>query len=386
MTLGLFVVVLAVNGATGGNPASAVTPSPTPGPNSVQSLRVDTDPTGNGPGPSGMGPTEACVSIDVDQTVAVDVMVELLPPVFAFPGAGLSGFGFNVLYNQAVVNATAEHPLTGISMLTSVGSSSITSSGDAFPDSDGDLKIVKLDGSTNYEYGSGTLIRLDFTGVAPGESTLTLGDTNAGNGDGIPNVYRSDGAAYEVGSLWSATIMVGSQCPTPTPAPVTDTPIPTTPPPTTEPTTPGPETPTPSPPVTPTPFPGTQTPGPGTPSPTPVGTPTPVGSPTPTASGTPIPSPTPAATPSPGAAQKGDFNCDGKITLRDVFHLLYYAVIAEPLPHPANCPEIGTGSIGDLNCDGVIDHRDVGLLLRYVLGLTVPRLEPHRVGCTPIGS
>lgn len=270
VTAGLLAatLVLGTRESTAIDPPGTTTP--TPGPSRVQSLKIDTDPTSNGPGPSGLGPWDSCASVAVGEKVAIDVVVELLPPVFAFPEAGLSGFGFNILYDQAIVSPTAEFPLAGISMLTNVGASSITSSGDPFPDSDGDLKIVKLDSSTNYEYGSGTLIRLEFTGVAAGDSTLTLGDTNAGDGDGVPNIYRSDGAIYDIGFLGPAHIIVDGACPTPSQSPVTTTPEPTTP----EPTDPGTTTPT------------------TTPTSTPIGPPTV----TPTPTGTPAPTPTGAAT------------------------------------------------------------------------------------------
>jgi hypothetical protein len=189
-----------------------VTPSPTAGTGQVNLVAFDGDIAGNAP--TSIGTIENCASIpSAGGTVTIDVVVDSIP-VFdegTFDG-GLGGIGFNVTYNPAVVNVTAKQ-VAGASLLAANPDSSITSFSNAVPDTDGDYKIAEADSGATYESGAGVLVRLTFTGVANGTSTIGVTDTDGGDGDTVPDLYSAITAPYTISNIVGGTIVVGGACP-----------------------------------------------------------------------------------------------------------------------------------------------------------------------------
>jgi hypothetical protein len=190
-------------------PTAPPTASPTPGTADVNFMAIDTDITGNTP--TSYGAIQDCVAIPIGGTATVDVLVDSIP-VFDGTNGGIGGFGFNVLYDPAVVHVTGR-VVSGVSLMTVNPDSSITSFSSPLPDSDGDYKVVEADSSVNYESGAGVLVRLQFTAVGNGTSPLTLSDTDGGDLDGVPDLYQADTSTYTIGSLIGAAIVVGGSCP-----------------------------------------------------------------------------------------------------------------------------------------------------------------------------
>lgn len=152
----------------------------------------------------------------VGSSIDVDVVIDEVPPFLGFPnGGGTFGYGFNILYNPAVVEVTAKAPIATTSLIASSGATFLTSLSNSVPDADGDFKAVELDASGNDESGEGTLLRLTFTAVGIGISPITLTDTDAGNFDGVPDVYSSDTSEYTFGSVVSGMLYVGVSNPGP---------------------------------------------------------------------------------------------------------------------------------------------------------------------------
>jgi hypothetical protein len=255
---------------------------PPPGP--IPEIAADTGVAGNTP--TGLGPTDACVAVQVGSFFDIDLVIKGIPNTYAdnhgdFTAGGLSSFSLDLWYDPAIVQVVGEDPRF---ILQGLGTPHLVDESDSLPDTDGHYHVAVYDTSTFYEYGDGVLARMSFEAKAAGTATIFLGDPNTILDK--PNPADALNTIYDVTTVKTADVRVGTPCPTPTPTP---SPSPTP--------TPVGETPTPTP--TPTLPPCTSAP---TPTPTPVGqtpTPTLTPSPTPTPTPTPTPSPTPSPTPTP---------------------------------------------------------------------------------------
>ena len=174
----------------------------------VNTIAIDANTAGNTP--TSIGTIQSCASIPgVGGTATIDVVVDSIP---SGPPNDIFGFGFNLLYNPAIVHVTAKASIPATSLIAAIPPSFIVTFSNSLPDFDGDFQAVELDVSTNYESGPGTLIRLTFTAAGVGTSPITLTDTGGGDFDGIPDVYASDTSMYAFGSVQSGQIVVGSSC------------------------------------------------------------------------------------------------------------------------------------------------------------------------------
>lgn len=278
-------------------------------------LWADMNSTGNTA--TSHGSRESCAEIaNVGGTVVVDVIADSFPAYNA--GAlegGIGGIGLNILYDEAVVHVSAVAPMSGTLLASGDSGATFNTFSNIPPDSDGDFAAAETQGAQPppvYEGGTGIIYRVTFQGVGAGTSAITLGDTTAGDGDNVPDLYDGGASLYSGFSIQNGEIKVGggscggastpTATATPTP-PQGATPTPTatqqpgqtataTATRTATPTiTPEGQTPTPTPIATATATP-TATPGAATPTPTRTPTATPAGaSPTPTAT----PTATPAA-------------------------------------------------------------------------------------------
>ena len=157
-----------------------------------------------------LGTREACNSIAaVGDLLEIDVTVKGVPPYVGSAG-GLGGFGFDFIYDPAVVTVAAADAAM---MLTADGTAPILLSfSDSAPDNDGDfrLDIVELSGTA--ESGDGVLIRISLQAVGSGVGVLHVQDTFNQYGDGLPLIADNVGNRYAVGSVLDGEVVVGATC------------------------------------------------------------------------------------------------------------------------------------------------------------------------------
>lgn len=166
----------------------------------IDILAFDVDASGNTA--TSVGTIDDCVSLaGPGSTTTVDVIVDQIP------AGGISVFGFDTVYNPAVLRVTAAQ--TDL-LLASGGGYVPFNFIDSIPDSDGAFRADVVDLGTNYETGEGVLMRLTFEAVGSGSSPLTFDDRLAY--DGIPDIGDSTSTAYEINNLVSGTVRVGQPC------------------------------------------------------------------------------------------------------------------------------------------------------------------------------
>ena len=208
---GLAAFLVAIIAVTGGAFSASADAS------YINTLAIDTSIAGNTP--TTIGPIDTCASLSVGQSVDVDVVVDAIPPLSG-GGGGIFGFGFDILYDPTVVQVTAKADLATTSLIASGGNAYTPYSfTDASPDTDGDYQVAEADGSTNYESGAGTIIRLTLTAIGAGTSQLHLDDIGGGDFVPPPDVYAADTQAYSIAHVRDAQVVVGGDCPVVTPVP-----------------------------------------------------------------------------------------------------------------------------------------------------------------------
>lgn len=144
-------------------------------PSSVDRIAVDMNVLANTA--TSIWTLESCAIIpSVGQTTQIDVVVG---PVGIPTDRPITGVGFDLLYNPAIVQVNAE---SHNYLLTVNPGSSIFAAGDetlGFPDTDGDFNEATLDTGpipSSTETGPGVLSRITLQAVGTGVSSLTLTD------------------------------------------------------------------------------------------------------------------------------------------------------------------------------------------------------------------
>lgn len=191
------------------------------------SVGIDANISGNSP--NALGPQDACNSLNVGDTLQVDVWVKGVPPVNEDRSSfGIAGWSFNLVYDPAVVNFTAAQ--NNMMLNTSAPFEFVMANFDPdgganpFPATSGNMRLDFADISEDYENGDGVLSRLTLTAVGPGATTLSLEDSLEGQPS--PAIYMVAGFPYGVSQRHDALIVVGGSCagaPVPTPFDPPDT-------------------------------------------------------------------------------------------------------------------------------------------------------------------
>ncbi len=189
-------------------PTPTLTPTPTatePPANAIDLVAIDMDTTAT-PGNTALsiGSRETCNTVTTDTTLEIDVTVDSVVP-FDGVGGGLSGFQFDLLYDNTKVKVTAKN--VNMMVAANPGSGPVFDLGDGVPDTDGTFTAAASDFSSNptaFESGQGVLARITLQGVAAGLSNLT-----------IANLIVLDAAnqQYPVLNLGSAQVAVDTGCP-----------------------------------------------------------------------------------------------------------------------------------------------------------------------------
>lgn len=203
-------------------------------------IGIDVDTRGNDD--ATLGFTDSCnrQTLQVGQTIDIDVTVRAIPKYQRGPNTGgIVGADFDLLFDPAVVQVNAFQSLEGPTILKASGEAAGSSYvdynlGGETDDRDppgitGNILAGILDQSTNVEDGDGVLGRLTLEAVGEGSTRLDL--TYAPAGDDKPHLYGPNRDVYAVDES-GATIIVGAgNCarPTPTTFPrIPDTAAPTT--------------------------------------------------------------------------------------------------------------------------------------------------------------
>lgn len=188
---------------------------------------IDTDITGNEP--NSLGPQDSCNSLNVGETLQVDVVIKGVPPVTEdLQFLGIAGWGYNLHYDPAVINVTAaeNNMMLNANAPFEFVMANYTQGGGAnpLPATSGNMRIDFADISEDYEDGDGVLSRLTLTAVGPGTTTLRL-DSEV-DSEPAPSIYQVAGTPYGISELQDAVVIVGSDCdgvPVPTPFDPADT-------------------------------------------------------------------------------------------------------------------------------------------------------------------
>jgi hypothetical protein len=214
-------LILAILLVSGRQTAHAVTGITDPTPGSIYQVSVDTNITGNAPGTGDgalLGPVDPVVGVALGGTQTIDVIIDEI----AVPDGLMTAFQFNLVYNQAVVNVTAESALP---YMVGAGASQVQPTCPTGPgclahaNTTGNLLLewAHFDG-TGVHYGEGILVELTLqcVGTSAGSSPLTLTDTVVGGqGPGTVRIYTTVGpggdpsAQYPVANVNSGTINCG---------------------------------------------------------------------------------------------------------------------------------------------------------------------------------
>lgn len=179
---------------------------------------IDVDPAGNSA--DSIGEIQECLAVDLGDILEVDVFVRGLPEgTTTPPSGGLSGFGFDILYDPDVININSADADFLIVQADPENAVVFFSGGD--PDSDGDYRVdvaqFPTSGPPLFESGDGVLLRISVKAVAAGITVLELADL-FGQID-APSVYDGGANAYSVESVQNATLAVDQACDTPPPLP-----------------------------------------------------------------------------------------------------------------------------------------------------------------------
>jgi hypothetical protein len=184
----------------------AVAPASAGAPTTIDNVSIDLNTTGNTA--SSVGTVQNCSVMGIGDTLTFDVVVHPLGVPGAAPTTGMSALGFNVLYDQTIVNivdapgVTLAHDF----LLGATGGTAYLDVGDPRPDSDGSYNQATLDLNANYDSGPGVLVRLGAQAIAAGVSTISI----EGPYDGDPwLVLDQDNNVIPADNADSAYILVG---------------------------------------------------------------------------------------------------------------------------------------------------------------------------------
>lgn len=206
--------------------------------NPTVQVAIDVNTSGNGD--NALGTTEACnaTPLQVGDTFDIDIVVRDVPN-YVPPASGqlsgsngIAGFGFNLLFDPAVLQVNKVQSYDGPTILKTTGDTMpivyLDYDGlhfpgrEAAPGTTGNVRIDILDLSLNYESGDGVLTRVTLKAVGDGVSRLDL--TDAFERSTMPTIY-APGVQYDA-TTSSATVAVGNgSCAGQTPGPF---PFPTT--------------------------------------------------------------------------------------------------------------------------------------------------------------
>jgi hypothetical protein len=147
----------------------------------------------------------------------VDVTVDAVPPYDSGMGSGgLSGLGFNLSFDPAVVSVIGVNPGGDSDILLAAGGyrnafgvidadAVAGPPADDLPATTGNLRVDLGDLTHNVESGAGVLARLLLVGVASGRSDLTLASVDIFDGS-------AETANYAVGNVVNARVAVNVSC------------------------------------------------------------------------------------------------------------------------------------------------------------------------------
>jgi hypothetical protein len=180
-------------------------------------IGIDADPTGNSA--TAIGPTDACRSVVVGDTLQVDVTIQEVPD--------LAGFEARLLYDPSVLKATA---VDYNYFLAAAGT--VVDVGETPPDTDGSLHMgaAVLPLPETDSGGEGVLARITFQAIASGECDLDLSEVKLADSNAQPIGDTDQDDDFD-GPVSKGQIAVNQPCPTSIPAAtpaVTPTPTPTT--------------------------------------------------------------------------------------------------------------------------------------------------------------
>lgn len=208
LTIGTFLagvvaaLVLGFALLSGGGTASA---DPLVGANM---MGVDVDTTGNTA--SALGPEDACISTAAS-TITIDVVIDSVPVKVPSVSGGLAGFGYDLIYNPAVLNVTSSNP--NFMLTAAPGGGSTVPFGETPPDSNGDFQPAYANFTSDDHSGKGVLERIVMTVVGSGVSTLDISTDPSFVGN--PTIVDTNSIPYTIANFITAEVHTdGSPCPT----------------------------------------------------------------------------------------------------------------------------------------------------------------------------
>jgi hypothetical protein len=176
----------------------------------VDILAIDADAAGNAA--KTLGTINECVSGDVTDTLAIDVVVDEV-----HPDDGLAGFGVRLLFDPAVVHVTSvidngtsvlmgEDGSGGIFSLSQNPNNDDPNDEDAIPEgSDGSILLAAADfGDTSPNNGAGILARVTLELAGPGIADLGFGTTS---------LAAINNSKLTVNQMVTAQVAAGEPCP-----------------------------------------------------------------------------------------------------------------------------------------------------------------------------
>ena len=168
-----------------------------------------------GNGPAAVGEIDSCAAPEVGSTFDIDVFVE------GVPTEGVSGYGFNLNFDPAVISITAVDPTV---MLPEGPQYSVVDADydqpdpQELPSTSGNLRVDHARLAGEPPSGSGVLTRLTVEVVGEGQTELVL-DSQL-EGVPAPVALYGTGFYYNIAELTNAVIVAGGSCadaPVPTP-------------------------------------------------------------------------------------------------------------------------------------------------------------------------
>jgi hypothetical protein len=173
----------------------------------INLLAVDTNPTAAPANTAtSLGSIEPCKSFvaAANQVFDIDVVVDSTP--------AMAAFGFDLIYNPAVLKVTALN--VNLLLNSTPPAGAILHFTDATPDADGDFQVGEADLGGGLDGGAGVLARITMQVVGVGVSTLDISQDP--NFLGNPYVNNSFGNPYSIGAVHNGEVRVGSACATAT--------------------------------------------------------------------------------------------------------------------------------------------------------------------------
>ncbi len=150
--------------AAGSTPGATPVPTISPGANTADAIRIDSDPSGNAA--TSLGSIDVCREVALGEQFDVDLVIEDV--------SNLLSFSATLIYDEGMLQVVGED----VSLfLASAPASDLSDTSDSLPDSDGVYEVRALDLSTDpaaAESGSGILARLTLEGASAGVSTLSV--------------------------------------------------------------------------------------------------------------------------------------------------------------------------------------------------------------------